>query len=70
MVYAQFAEAGKRLSRAVYVLEKSVINTIWPLLLPIFNWPNIMICPGSLLLAVPTCLQFQFYGWGCKKVNK
>jgi hypothetical protein len=28
MVYAQFAEAGKRLSRAVYVLEKSVINTI------------------------------------------
>jgi len=30
-----------------------------------------MIAPGGLLLILPTFLQslFQFYGWGCKKVN-
>jgi len=28
--------------------------------------------PGGLLLVVSTYVQsqFQFYGWGCKKVNK
>jgi hypothetical protein len=28
-----------------------------------------MIRPGGLLLAVLTYLQFQFYGWGCKRVH-
>ncbi len=45
----------------------------------VFDWPNIhtyihtyiMIGPGGLLLVIPTCLQFQFqfYWWGCKKVD-
>jgi hypothetical protein len=70
-MFAQFAEAGKNRSKAVHLLEKSVINMIW-LLLPVFYWPIIMIRPrGLLLLVVPTYLQssFQFYGRGCKKVN-
>jgi hypothetical protein len=54
------AEVDKGLSKTMYLLEKSVINTIWQLLLPICNWPNIMIGLGSLLLVVPTYLQFQF----------
>jgi hypothetical protein len=40
----------------VHLLEKSVINMIW-LLIPGFDWPNIMIGPGGLLLVVPTHLQ-------------
>jgi hypothetical protein len=40
-VFAQFAEAGKRHSKAVHLLEKSVINVVW-LLLPVFDWPIIM----------------------------
>jgi hypothetical protein len=65
-IFAQLAEAGKKHSKVVHLLEKSVINMIW-LLLPAFDWPIIMIGPrGSLLLVVPTYL---FYGWGCKKVN-
>jgi hypothetical protein len=45
---------------------------IW-LLLSIFDLPIMMIGPGGLLSVVPppTYLlsQFQFYGWGCRKVN-
>jgi hypothetical protein len=37
----------------------------------VFEWPNIMVGPGGLLLLVPTYFQsrFQFYGWGCKYSN-
>ncbi len=54
----------------VHMLEESVINMIW-MMLPDFDWSIIMIGPSGLLLVVPTYLQslFQFYGWGCKKVN-
>jgi hypothetical protein len=46
-----FAEAGKKRSKAMYVLEKSVINMI------------IMIGPDGLLFVVPNYLQslFKFY---------
>jgi hypothetical protein len=69
-IFAQFAEASKKRSKAVHPLEKSVINMIWLLIL-VFDWPIIMIRPGGLLLVVPTYLQslFHFYWWGCKKVN-
>jgi hypothetical protein len=54
----------------VHLLQRSVINMTC-LLLPIFDWPNIMIGPAGLLLVVPTYLQsqFQLYRWGWKKVN-
>jgi hypothetical protein len=67
-IFAQFAEAGKKRSKAVHLLEKSVINMIW-LLLPVFDWSIIMISPRGVLLVVPTYLQssFRFHGWGCKK---
>jgi hypothetical protein len=32
--------------------EKTIINVICLLLLPVFDWPNIMIGPGGLLLVV------------------
>jgi hypothetical protein len=50
--------------------EKSVINRIW-LLLSVSHWPIILIGPGSSLFVVPHlfAVQFQFDGWGCKKVN-
>jgi len=50
-IFAQFAEVGKRHSKAVHMPEKSVINMIWLLLL-VSNWPIIMIGPGGLLLMV------------------
>jgi hypothetical protein len=67
-ILAQFAEAGTMRSKAVHLLEKSVINMIG-LLLPVFDSSIIMIGPGGLLLVVPTCLQssFQFYGVGLQK---
>ncbi len=67
-ICAPFAEAGKRRSKVVHLLEKSVINMIRQLL-PVFDWPNIVIGPGGFLLVVPIYLQsqFQFYWWGCKK---
>jgi hypothetical protein len=65
---AQFAEADKRRSKGVQLLEKSVINMIWQLP-PVFDWPNIVIGPGDFLVVVPTYLQsqLQFYGWVAKK---
>jgi hypothetical protein len=62
-ICALFAEAGKKRSKGMHLLEKSVINTI-SLSLHVFYWPIIMIGPGGLLLIVPTYLQshFQFYG--------
>jgi hypothetical protein len=57
-VYAQFAKAGKRRSKAVQLLEKSVINMFW-LLFPIFNWPNITIGPGGLLPAREECNKYD-----------
>jgi hypothetical protein len=65
-----FAEAGKKRSKVVHLLEKSVINMIWLLVL-VFDWPIIIVGPGGLLLVIPTYMQylFQFYGWGCSKVN-
>jgi hypothetical protein len=50
----------------VHLLEKSVINTI-RLLLTVFDWPNIMIRPGDLLLVVATYFAFQFYEHGFSK---
>jgi hypothetical protein len=47
-ISAQFAEAGKRHSKAVHIVEKSVIN-MFRSVLPVFDWPNIMIGPGGLL---------------------
>jgi len=40
-IFAQFAEAGKRHSKAKHLLKKSVINMIW-LLLSVSDWPIIM----------------------------
>jgi hypothetical protein len=52
-IFAHFAEAGKkRSSKAVHMLEKSVTNMI-SLMVPVFDWPIIMISPGGLLLGVP-----------------
>ncbi len=73
-VYGRFAEAGKRRITAVHLLEKSAINMIWLLLIPVSDWSIIMIGPGGLLLVVPTYLQFppfQFFGSGgaANKVN-
>ncbi len=64
-ICAQFAEAGKWLSKAVHLLQKSAINMI-RLLSPVFDWPNIVIKPGGLLLVVPTYLQY-FMGGVAKK---
>ncbi len=51
-IFAQFAEAGKRQSKASQQLpEKSVINMLW-LLIPVSDWPIIMIGPGGLVLVV------------------
>jgi hypothetical protein len=50
-MFAQFAEVGKRHSKAVHPLQKSVINMIW-LLLSVSDWPIIMIGPGGLQLVV------------------
>jgi hypothetical protein len=54
------------------LLEKSVINMI-RLLLLVFDWSNIMIGPGGLLLVVLTYLlsKFHFFMGGgySKKVN-
>ncbi len=55
-IFAQFAEASKKRSKAVHPLEKSVINMTWLLIL-VFDWPIIMIGPVGLLLVVPTYLQ-------------
>jgi hypothetical protein len=41
----------KRHNEVVYLPQKSVINMIW-LLLPVSDWPIIMIDPGGLLLVV------------------
>ncbi len=46
-------------SKSVHLLEKSVINTIC-LQLPVFDWPNIMIRPGDLLLVVATYMHSSF----------
>ncbi len=46
--FAQFVGAGEKHSKAVHLLEKSVINMI-RLLLPVFDWFG----PGGLLLVVP-----------------
>jgi hypothetical protein len=70
-IFGQIAEAGNKHSTTVHLLQKSVLNMIW-LLVPVLDWPIIMIAPGGLLLVVPTYMQFrfQFYGWGYeKKVN-
>jgi hypothetical protein len=55
---AQFAEAGKKHCKVVHLLEKRVINM--KLLLPVFDWPIIMIVQvvcyaisSSHLFAVP-----------------
>jgi hypothetical protein len=60
-MYGQFADTGKRRSKAVHLLEKTVINVICLLLLllPVFDSPNIMIGPGGFLLVVHTYLQSQ-----------
>ncbi len=50
-IFAQFAEACKRHSKVEHLPEKSVVNMIW-LLLPVFDWPIIVIGPGGLLLVV------------------
>jgi hypothetical protein len=42
---------GKRHNKVVYLPEKSVINMIRPLL-PVSDWPIIMIGSGGLLLVV------------------
>ncbi len=55
-IFAQFAEAGKKHSKAVHLLEKSVMRMI-SLQLPVFHWPIMMIGPGGLLLVV--CTYFQ-----------
>ncbi len=52
-IFGQFAEAGKKRIKAVHLLEESVINMIG-VLLPVLDWPIIMIGPGGLLLVVPT----------------
>jgi hypothetical protein len=49
-MFAHFAEAGKWRNKAA--VKKSVINTISLLLLPVSDWPIIMIRPGGLLLVV------------------
>jgi hypothetical protein len=44
-----FVETGKRHSKVVHLLHKNVINMIC-LLVPVFDWPNIiMIGLGGLL---------------------
>jgi hypothetical protein len=55
-IFAQFAEAGKKHSKAKQPLEKSVISMI-SMLLSVFDWPIMMIGPGGLLLVV--CIYFQ-----------
>jgi hypothetical protein len=65
-MFAQFAEAGKIGSKAVLLLQKSVISMIG-LLIPVTDSPIIMIGRGGLLLVVSH--QFAVYGWGSKKVN-
>jgi hypothetical protein len=72
-MFPQFAEAGKKCSKAVHMLKKSVINMIC-LLLPVFDWSIMMSGPGGLLLVIPTYFAesspcFQSCGWGCKNVN-
>jgi hypothetical protein len=42
-------EAGKKRSKAVHLLQKSVTNVIW-LMVPVSDWLIIMIGPGGLLL--------------------
>jgi hypothetical protein len=41
------------------------------LLFSVSDWPIVMIGPDGLLLVAPTDLlsQFQFYGWGHKRVH-
>jgi hypothetical protein len=51
-MHAHVAVAGKRLSSAMHLPKKSVINMIY-LLLSVSDWPIIMIGPGGLLLVVP-----------------
>jgi hypothetical protein len=48
-IFLWFTEAGKRCSKAVHMLEKSVINVIW-LFVPVSDRAIIMIGPGGLLL--------------------
>jgi len=55
--FAQTAKPGKICITAVNLLE-NVINMIW-LLLPVSDWPILMIAPGGLLLVVPHLLQSQ-----------
>jgi hypothetical protein len=64
-IFVQITKAGNKHNKTVHMLQKSVINMIWLLVL-VFDWPIIMIAPGGLLLVVPTYLHpmFQFYGWG------
>ncbi len=51
-----------------YTLAREECNKYDLIAAPCFLiWPNIMIGPCGLLLVLPTYLQFQFYGWGCKK---
>jgi hypothetical protein len=59
--YALLSISG---SKAMHLLEKSVVNMIWQLL-PVSDWPIIMIGPRGLLLVVRT--HFQSYGWGLLK---
>jgi hypothetical protein len=51
-IFAQKAKLGKMCITAVNLLENVIINMIW-LLLPVSDWPVLMICPGGLLLVVP-----------------
>jgi hypothetical protein len=46
-----FFEAGKGHSKGVHLLEKSMIDTIWSLLV-VSDWPITMIGPSGLLLVV------------------
>jgi len=60
-IISEFEMARKRCSNILH-LQKRVINMIW-LVLNVFDWPIMLICPGGLLLVVPHYLlsQFQFY---------
>ncbi len=51
-IFSEFAWGWlKAQQQTCALLEKSVLNMIWPML-PIFDWPIIMIGPGGLLLVV------------------
>jgi hypothetical protein len=60
-----FVETGKRHSTVVHLLHKRVINMIC-LLVPVFDWPNIMIGLGGLLhkrVINMICLLVPVFDW-------